>query len=200
MRGQEISMDGIAARLRIAAVLVAAGLVGATAVHAQSAGGKTSSGSAEKPTLRHEIHHQLAVLPFYSVFDYITFTIRGPEILLTGQVLRATLKADAEGAVKSLEGVGVVVSQIEVLPASPSDDELRRAVYRTIFENSTLSRYGVPPVPPIHIIVKNGAVTLEGAVDSAEDKSLAAARASSVANVQDVRNNLMVQPQGGAGE
>lgn len=148
------------------------------------------------PSLAHQIRHQLLLLPYYSVFDFIGFTLDSSKITLTGQVLRPTLKADAEASVKSLEGVASVVNNIEVLPASPSDDELRRGVYRTIYEDATLARYAVQPNPLIHIIVKNGTIALEGSVDSAADKNLAAARAGSVPNVLSVKNNLVVQPRG----
>jgi hyperosmotically inducible periplasmic protein len=143
-------------------------------------------------SLSREIHHQILVLPFYSVFDSINFSLEGHKVTLTGQVLRRTLKENAEGAVKSIEGVKVVVNQIEVLPTSPADDDTRRAVYRALYEDSTLQRYAVQNVPPVHIVVKNGGVTLEGSVDSAADKNLAGARAGSVPNTSGVKNNLVV--------
>jgi hyperosmotically inducible protein len=151
-------------------------------------------------SLSREIHHQLLVLPYYSVFDIIGFTLDGKKVTLTGQVVRPTLKSQAEAAVESLEGVAIVVNQIELLPASPADDELRRATYRAIFEDATLARYALQTVPPIHIIVKNGNVALEGTVESVSDKNLASSRAGGVANVHNVRNNLVVQPKGSARE
>ena len=151
-------------------------------------------------SLPREIHHQLLVLPYYSVFDIIGFTLDGKKVTLTGQVVRPTLKSQAEAAVKSIEGVAIVVNQIELLPASPADDELRRATYRAIFEDATLARYAVQTVPPIHIIVKNGNVALEGTVASVSDKNLAGSRAGGVANVHNVKNNLVVQPKGSARE
>jgi osmotically-inducible protein OsmY len=151
-------------------------------------------------TLSREIHHQILVLPFYSVFDSISFTLQGNNVTLTGQVLRHKLKDHAEASVKSIEGVGVVVNQIEILPVSPSDDDLRRAVYHALYEDSTLARYAIQTVPPIHIIVKNGGVSLEGIVDSLSDKNLAATRAGSAANGLSIRNNLVVHPQDSAAE
>jgi hyperosmotically inducible periplasmic protein len=162
---------------------------------------KPANAEEKSPTsLAREIHHQLLVLPYYSVFDNIDFTLRGRTVTLTGQVMRPMLKANAEAAVKSIEGVVVVSNQIEVLPASPGDDDLRRAVYRAIYEDPALAPYGALAIPPIHIIVKNGVVTLEGSVDSASDKSLAAARTAKVANVQSLKNNLVVQSKRSAGE
>lgn len=162
--------------------------------------------SAQKPEerapsgLSREIHHQILVLPFYSVFDFIAFTLDGNKVTLSGQVARRNLKAHAEAAVKSIEGVGVVVNNIEVLPVSPADDDLRRAVYRALYEDPTLARYATQNVPPIHIIVKNANVALEGSVESLSDKNLAALRAGGVANVLSVKNNLVVHPKGIAAE
>jgi hyperosmotically inducible periplasmic protein len=159
-----------------------------------------ASEEAPNATLLREIHHQILVLPFYSVFDSIKFSLEGHRVTLTGQVLRRNLKEHAEAAVKSIEGVDVVVNQIEVLPPSPADDDLRDAVYRALYEDSTLARYAIQNIPPVHIIVKNGVVALEGSIDSVSDKNLAATRAGSVANVSAVRNNLVVRPPGGTPE
>ena len=143
--------------------------------------------------LAHVVRHQLAELPFYSEFDFITFTLDGKKVTLTGQVLRPSLKKHAEWAVKSLEGVESVSNQIEVLPSSTTDNELRRAIYRAIYEDPVLEGYAVQAVPPIHIIVKNGNVALEGVVRSASDKALAAKRAATAGIAGGVKNNLKVQ-------
>lgn len=139
-----------------------------------------------------EVRHQLLLLPYYSVFDNLQYKVEGDKVILMGQVVRPTLKSDAESAVKSIEGVATVVNQIEVLPVSPNDDRIRRAVYRAIYRDTVLSRYELRAVPPIHIIVKNGHVTLEGAVASEADKNLANIRASAVPNVFSVTNNLVI--------
>jgi hyperosmotically inducible protein len=139
-----------------------------------------------------EVRHQLLLLPYYSVFDNLLFKVEGDKVTLLGQVVRPTLKSDAENAVKSIEGVASVNNQIEVLPVSPMDDQLRRAVYRAIYGDTVLSRYGMSALPSIHIIVKNGNVTLEGVADSESDKNLANLRASAVPNVFSVTNNLTV--------
>jgi hyperosmotically inducible protein len=142
--------------------------------------------------LAKEVRHQLVLLPYYSVFDNLAFKVDGDKVTLLGQVVRPTLKSDAEAAVKSIEGVAAVVNNIEVLPLSPMDDQLRRAVYRAIFGDSVLFRYGESAVPSIHIIVKNGNVTLVGVVDNESDKNLANLRASGVPNVFSVKNELTV--------
>jgi len=139
-----------------------------------------------------EVRHQLLLLPYYSVFDNLLFKVESDKVTLLGQVVRPTLKSDAEGAVKGIEGVASVDNQIEVLPTSPMDDQVRRAVYRAIYGDTALSRYGMSALPSIHIIVKNGNVTLEGLADSDSDKNLANLRANGVPNVFSVINNLRV--------
>lgn len=134
----------------------------------------------------------LVMLPYYSVFDNLAYRVDGDKVILEGQVVRPSLKSDAEAVVKSVAGVSSVVNNIEILPPSSMDDQLRRAVYRAIYGNPALSRYGYSAVPSIHIIVKNGNVTLEGVVDSESDKNIANIRASGVPNVFSVKNNLQV--------
>jgi osmotically-inducible protein OsmY len=142
--------------------------------------------------LAKEVRHQLVMLPWYSVFDNLAYQVDGDKVILTGQVTRPTLKSDAGAAVKSIEGVASVVNNIEVLPVSPMDDQLRRALFRAIYGEAGLQRYAIQAVPTIHIIVKNGNVTLEGVVDNEMDKNLANLRANEVPNVFSVKNNLVV--------
>jgi hyperosmotically inducible periplasmic protein len=139
-----------------------------------------------------EVRHQLVLLPYYSLFDNLAFRVEGDHVILEGQVTRPTLKSDAENVVKGIEGVARVTNNIEVLPPSPMDDQLRRALYRTIYSEPSLSKYAWSAVASIHIIVKNGHVTLEGVVDNEADKNIAGIRANSVANVFSVTNNLKV--------
>ncbi|HKE34412.1 MAG TPA: BON domain-containing protein [Candidatus Acidoferrum sp.] len=142
--------------------------------------------------LAKEVRHQLVMLPWYSVFDNLAFRIDRDKVTLLGQVTRPVLKSDAETVVKRIEGVASVKNEIEVLPLSPMDDQLRRAEYRAIYSGPGLQRYGMGAIPSIHIIVKNGNVTLEGVVDSEMDKNLANLRANQVPNVFSVKNNLVV--------
>ena len=141
-----------------------------------------------------EVHHELVLLPYYGVFDNLAYRV-SPDgaVMLMGQVVRPTLKSDAENAVKRIEGVGRVDNQIQVLPTSPMDDQIRLATYRAIYGNSVLSPYGLRAVPPIHIIVNQGHVTLEGVVAKSMDKQVAEMQAKSVPNVFSVTNNLQVE-------
>jgi hyperosmotically inducible protein len=147
-----------------------------------------------RQNLIREVRHQLVLLPYYSVYDNLAFRVEGDTVILEGQVVRPTLKSDAENAVKNIEGVGKIVNNIEVLPLSPMDDQIRRAVYRVIFSEPGLSRYAESAVPSIHIIVKNGHVTLVGVIDSEADKNLVNLRVNSVPNVFSVKNELVVAP------
>ena len=151
----------------------------------------------DESQLSHELRHQLQLLPYYSVFDYIAFTLDGGKVTLTGHVLRPTLRADAEETVKSIEGVTIVSNSIEVLPRSATDDDLRRAVYRAIYEDSVLQRYATSDLPAIHIIVNAGSVALEGVVENENEKHLAALRAAGVPGVASVHNDLAIRTKSG---
>jgi len=144
-----------------------------------------------------EVRHQLVLLPYYSVFDNLAYKVDGDHVTLEGQVVLPTLKSDAGNVVKGIEGVSEVTNNIEVLPPSPMDDQLRRALYRAIYGDPTLNKYSWSSVASIHIIVKSGHVTLEGVVDSDTDKNLAGLRANGVPNVFSVDNHLVV---GGSGK
>jgi hyperosmotically inducible protein len=143
-----------------------------------------------------EVHHELVMLPYYGVFDNLAYKV-DPDgtVTLLGQVSRPTLKSDAENAVKRIEGVEKVVNEIEVLPTSINDDRIRRDTYRAIYGNDVLSSYQLRAVPPIHIIVKNGNVTLEGVVARTLEKSLAGLQANHVPGVFSVTNNLRVEEE-----
>jgi len=140
--------------------------------------------------LEKEVRHELVLLPFYGVFDNLAFKVEGGKVTLLGQVSQPVLKSDAERAVKGIEGVESVDNRLEVLPLSPNDDRIRRAVYGAIYGTAGLDRYALQAVPPIHIIVKNGNVALEGVVATEGDKNLAGIKAKGVSGVFSVTNNL----------
>jgi hyperosmotically inducible protein len=141
-----------------------------------------------------EVRHELLTLPYFGVFDYIAYKVNGSTVTLLGQVVRPSLKSDAENAVKHIEGVEKVDNQIEVLPPSPMDDGLRIRLYRSIYDYAPLEKYALGIQKPIRIIVKSGRVTLEGVVDSEADKNLVNTRANLVPGIFSVTNNLQVTP------
>jgi hyperosmotically inducible protein len=148
--------------------------------------------SGAQDRVSREVRHELVMLPYYGVFDNLAYNVNGSVVTLYGQVTNPTLKNDAGNVVKKIEGVTKVDNQIEVLPLSPMDDQIRRAEFRAIYSEAALNRYGMQAVPPIHIIVDNGKVTLVGVVDNASDKNVAGIRANAVQGVFSVANNLQV--------
>ncbi len=140
--------------------------------------------------LERVVGHELRMLPYYSVFDNFEYRVKGYDVELFGQVTRPTLKSDAERVVKKIEGVEKVTNRIEVLPLSPNDDRIRRAVFQAIYSSSFLTRYALQAVPPVHIIVKNGNVTLVGVVATEAESNVATIQANSVPGVFSVTNRL----------
>ncbi len=149
--------------------------------------------AAAQARLEKEVRHMLVTLPFYSVFDNLEYRVDGDRVTLSGQVVSPTLKSDAEKSVKSIEGVSAVDNKIEVLPVSPNDDRIRRAGFRAIYSAPNLNKYAIQAVPPIHIIVKGGHVTLVGVVANEADKNVAEIQAKSVSGVFSVENKLTVE-------
>ena len=159
---------------------------------AQSQAANETLSPESQDRLVKEVRHELIMLPYYGVFDNLAFRIDGRTVILEGQVVQPVVKSDAGNSVKRIEGVEKVVNNIEVLPPSPMDDRIRRAVYQSIYSYGPLFKYGGMAVPPIHIIVKGGRVTLDGVVDNETDKGLAGMRANQVPGTFQVTNNLRV--------
>jgi len=181
-------------RMRTLSVLCAMSLVVAgLAMGAPRAvaGTRTTPAISE---LSEQVRHELAMLPWYGVFDNLEYQVNGTEVALSGQVIsgHATTKDDAEKFVKAIPGVTKVVNNIEVLPPSRFDDQIRRAEYRAIFSQSDLGRYTMGAIPQVHIVVKNGHVSLEGQVMDQMDKTVAGIAANSVPGVFSVENHLQV--------
>ena len=173
---------------------VAMGLGGAGLMLAQSASAQSPDATRKmEERIKREVRHELAMLPQYDIFDNLAYKVDGSTVTLLGQVHDAFLKDAAEATVKHIEGVEHVNNQIEVLPVSQNDDRIRREVARAIFNEPRLFQYSIQSVPPIHIVVKNGHVTLEGVVRSQADKDAAGIRANGVPGVFSVQNNLQVE-------
>jgi hyperosmotically inducible protein len=149
-----------------------------------------------KGDLNQEVRHELVMLPWYTIFDNLGYRVDGNTVTLFGQVTRPTLKSDAENVVKHIEGVDRVINNLEVLPLSPMDNRIRIAEYRAIYRYGPLQRYALGTLPSIHIIVKNGHVTLEGVVANKGDYNMANIRANGVPGVFSVTNDLRVENQG----
>ncbi len=165
-------------------------VLGTAVIHAS--GGQQAIPPRARERLERAIRRELITLPWYGVFDLLQFRLDGYDVTLLGYVTRPNLKSEAENAVRAIEGVEKVINQIEVLPLSPNDDRIRIATYNAIYRHPALNRYALRAVPPIHIIVKNGHVTLEGNVASEADRNIAGIRANGVRGVFSVTNNLVI--------
>ena len=141
-----------------------------------------------------QVRHQLVMIPYYSVFDDLNYSIDNTTgvVTLSGDVTQPVVKDDAGRSVKHLPGVNQVVNKIRVLPLSSMDNRIRMAEYRSIFGFAGLYRYAQGTQPSIHIIVDNGHVTLMGVVNNEADKDMANIRANTVPGVFSVTNNLRI--------
>lgn len=156
-----------------------------------------NAGTAVNPNeaaIPDQVRHNLAMLPWYGVFDHLDYKVNGTQVVLGGQVIseHAITRDDAEKFVRSIPGVTNVINNIEVLPPSPFDNQIRRAEFRAVFSQADLGRYTLGAIPQVHIIVKNGHVSLEGVVLNEMDKNIAGVVANSVPGVFSVENNLQI--------
>jgi hyperosmotically inducible protein len=146
--------------------------------------------------LARQVRHELVMQPFYTLFDNLEFKVNGSEVTLMGQVANPTLKSDAASAVKRIEGVTSVKNEIKVLPPSSDDNRLRLTLYRAIYSAPGFEKYATQAVPPIHIIVDLGHVTLTGVVANQMDKTLAITRANQVpGTVGKIKDELRIENQ-----
>ena len=157
----------------------------------------TGVASAAPPDRTMEkVRKELVTLPYYGVFDNLEYKVDGNTVTLFGQVRQPITRRDAERRVAKVEGIDRVVNNIEVLPVSGFDDSIRARTYRAVFRSGSLYRYAMGANPSIHIIVKNGRVTLEGVVSSKMDSQLAYMAANGVPGVFSVTNNLHIAGRG----
>lgn len=180
-------------RRKFAGLTLAASLTVAFLAAPQLSAASATSTQTDEQRLAAKIRKELITLPFYGVFDHFRFELQGRKVILHGQVTRPTLESSAIKVVKAIPGIEEVENHIEVLPLSRFDDQLRLALYRNIFGQSSLGRYTLGAIPSIHILVKNGNVVLEGKVMNEMDKNLAGIFANQVNGVFAVTNNLTVE-------
>jgi hyperosmotically inducible protein len=174
--------------------LICAGSVGLSAGQSGENAQATTGSQRMQDRITREVRHELVMLPQLTIFDNLQYKVDGDTVTLLGEVRNPVLKSEAESVVKKIEGVEKVENKIDVLPPSPNDDHLRLAVAHALFgQDSPLFRYAMGALPPIHIVVKNGHVTLEGVVDSQADKDLAYLKANGVPGVFSVENHLQVR-------
>lgn len=175
------------------ALVFLTGLVSATLAFATTAPSVPDQGIPSQDRIVREVRHELLMLPQFSIFDNLSYKVENNTVTLSGQVRNPVLKDEAQSAVKHIEGVEQVNNEIEILPPSFNDDRIRRQEARAVFNQPRLFEYATQPVPPIHIIVKNGHVSLEGTVRNQADKDVAGIQANTVPGVFSVQNDLQVE-------
>jgi osmotically-inducible protein OsmY len=138
-----------------------------------------------------KVRHELAMMPYISVFDFISFTMVGEDVILTGWTVRQTNRYEAYNRVKSIEGVGEISNNIEVLPLGSTDMQIRAAARAAL--QRYLSRYFWGSGSDIKIVVKNGNIILLGSVASKADSDIANIQCNSVPFAFHVFNLLRIQ-------
>jgi hyperosmotically inducible protein len=136
--------------------------------------------------------HEIVTYPYYGIFDNLELQAQGDTLVVSGQVTQPSKKTDIGNILTRVKGVAAVQNNLEVLPTSMFDDRLRLAVARAIYGDPFFTYYAHQALPPIHIIVKNGNVTLEGVVASALDRTKAYMAASRAGLAFSVVDNLRV--------
>jgi hypothetical protein len=139
-----------------------------------------------------QVEKSIRKLPRYEVFDHIDYSVNGTTVTLTGKVINAINKSDAEGYVKRIPGVTSVINNIELLPVGSFDNEIRRDLYASISNWGGLSRYLWPVNPDVRLIVQRGHITLEGNVMNQADYNQMYIVARTVPGAFSVTNNLKI--------
>lgn len=143
--------------------------------------------------IAHKVLHEIRTYPYYTIFDDVNFRVDNGTVHLSGEVTEPWKKSALGKSVAGIPGVVTLDNALEVLPLSSFDDRLRAQVARAIYRDPVLSRYRIQVVPPIHIIVDNGHVTLTGVVNTEMEKEVAGVRANSSLSFGPVTNDLRVE-------
>ncbi|MBV9505198.1 MAG: BON domain-containing protein [Acidobacteriia bacterium] len=172
--------------------LVAGLVLGAGMVLAANA--PQASAPQPDPKIAQEVRHEIVMYSHYTIFDSLAFNVNNGNVVLQGAVTEPYKKSDLTKIVQGIPGVTSVTNQVEVLPLSPMDNRLRLQIANAIYRDPALSTLGFQALPPIHIIVDNGHVTLEGVVNNTLQKQVAGMRASTTGlSFGPVVNNLKVE-------
>ncbi len=144
-------------------------------------------------TMEQQVRHEILSVPYIGVFDNPSWAIDNGVVTLSGEVTQPVYKYDIEQAVKGIQGVTRIENNIEVLPLSTFDDQIRVRTLRTLLRTAPLDKYFQGVQPSIRIIVKNGHVTLDGVVLNNADRQFAFMAANRVSGVFSVTNNLLTE-------
>ena len=125
----------------------------------------------------------------FTIFDDVNIGVENGTVTLRGKVTMPFKRDEMVQRIERLDGVRSVRNEIDVLPVSIYDDELRSRVSRAIYGNPSFWTYAAMANPPIHIIVEGGRVTLTGVVNSDVDRMLARSLATGRGELS-VKNEL----------
>jgi osmotically-inducible protein OsmY len=153
----------------------------------------TAFAQTSDAALANEVSKRIRNYVFYSVFDDVEGTVHDGVVSLTGKVRLPFVASEIAKLVARVPGVREVDNRIESLPVSTFDDELRIQIATRIYRDPLFWNYAIQPVPPIHIIVENGHVTLKGVVDSEVERRVAETIARSAFGVFEVNNHLQLE-------
>jgi osmotically-inducible protein OsmY len=155
----------------------------------------TSSDTPSTRSIEDQVRKKILKLPYYEVFDSISFQVSGDTVTLAGKVRNATNKKSAERTVRDVAGVNRVVNNIEILPLGSFDESIRVRLYNALSRTGGLSRYLWTTNPSVRLIVDGGHVTLEGNVMNRGDYNQMNIIANSVSGVFSVTNNLVIDKE-----
>ena len=177
----------ILGRFLTATLLLASGVAGASTKN-------TPNVPQSDADVAKHVRHEILMYPYYSIFDDVSFRVENGQVELLGAVNQPYKKADLERLVRRVPGVTGIADEVKVLPLSNNDDRLRLQVARAIYRDPMFTRYAIQALPPIHIIVDNGRVTLTGVVSTQSEKDVAGIRASGAGlSFGPITNNLEVE-------
>ena len=176
-------------------LVLAVAILGFSSLNVQAQDYAKSSYQAPSSAIEKKVFKQLLKLPYYGVYDHITYKVEGDTVTLFGKVVRPLTRKHAESSVEDIQGVRTVVNNIEVLPLSGFDDSIRVRTLREMANGGSLYRYFWEPNPSVRIIVERGHVTLEGYVANRGDYNLANILANGVPGVFSVKNNLLIEKE-----
>jgi hyperosmotically inducible periplasmic protein len=179
--------------MKLGSFLMAAALVAGAGVASAADKNDTAKFQSDAALIK-GVRHAIVMYPRYSIFDDINFQVENGAVRLEGVVTQPFKKSDIDKIVRNVAGANQVQDDIRVLPLSPDDERLRQVVARAIYADPSMTKYAIQAMKPIHIIVENGHVTLDGVVATNFDKQIAGTRASSVGlSFGPVINNLQVE-------
>jgi hyperosmotically inducible protein len=170
---------------------IAVGITFVFALHAVSA--QASPAVSPDQQVAERVASAIRKYPYYTVFDWVTGNVKDGVVTLEGSVHFPGNKDDYSRIAAKVPGVARVVNDLNVLPNSPFDDQLRIAAARAIYRDPSFLNLAIQPNPPVHIVVKNSKIDLEGMVTNKMERQMAETEVRSRTMAFAVVNNLSTE-------